>query len=62
MRQESRFIAAAQSNVGANGLMQIMPATAKWIAKQLEIDDFKPEKFMKLKPISILELRTFVLY
>ena len=49
MRQESRFIAAAKSNVGANGLMQIMPATAKWISKQLEIEDFKPEKIYEIE-------------
>jgi soluble lytic murein transglycosylase len=35
MRQESRFVDYARSGVGASGLMQIMPATAKWIARQL---------------------------
>lgn len=35
MRQESRFVDYARSGVGATGLMQIMPATAKWIANQL---------------------------
>ena len=35
MRQESRFIDYARSGVGAQGLMQIMPTTAKWIARQL---------------------------
>ncbi len=35
MRQESRFVAHARSRVGAQGLMQIMPATAAWIARQL---------------------------
>ena len=35
MRQESRFVDYARSSVGATGLMQIMPATAKWIANQL---------------------------
>ncbi|MDP2832612.1 MAG: transglycosylase SLT domain-containing protein [Pseudomonadota bacterium] len=35
MRQESRFVDYARSGVGASGLMQIMPATAKWIANRL---------------------------
>lgn len=40
MRQESRFINVARSNVGAAGLMQIMPATARWIAQRLGIKGF----------------------
>ena len=35
MRQESRFVEYARSVAGAQGLMQIMPATAKWISRQL---------------------------
>jgi soluble lytic murein transglycosylase len=35
LRQESRFIIPARSPVGAQGLMQVMPKTGKWVAKQL---------------------------
>jgi len=44
MRQESRFINVARSGVGASGLMQIMPATARWIANRLSIKGFDPSE------------------
>ena len=41
MRQESRFVSIAKSNVGASGLMQIMPATARWVARKLGMKNYR---------------------
>lgn len=35
IRQESRFVTTARSSVGAGGLMQVMPATAQWVANRI---------------------------
>ena len=44
MRQESRFIMDARSSAGAQGLMQLMPATARWVARKIGMDHYHPRQ------------------
>jgi len=47
-RQESRFVPDIVSSAGAMGLMQLMPGTARWVAKQLARSDFRPAHVTKV--------------
>jgi soluble lytic murein transglycosylase len=40
-RQESRFVSDIVSSAGAVGLMQLMPGTARWVAKRLAQTDYR---------------------
>jgi soluble lytic murein transglycosylase len=41
VRQESRFVSDARSNAGAEGLMQVMPRTARFVARKIGLRNYK---------------------
>ena len=48
VRQESRFVAQAKSSAGAQGLMQLMPATARWVARKIGYKEYSPARVTEL--------------
>lgn len=57
VRQESRFVAAARSGVGAQGLMQVMPATAKWVARRIGLAGYQPRQVGEVQTNVVLGTR-----
>jgi len=47
MRQESRFVVVARSSAGAQGLMQVMPGTAKYISKRMNLP-YSPNRLAEM--------------
>lgn len=49
IRVESSFRPSAVSPKGARGLMQIMPATGAWIAGEMNLADFHPDRLFEVE-------------
>lgn len=59
IRQESRFIVQARSSAGAGGLMQLMPATARWVAQKIGLKNWHWSKVTEVE--TNLSLGTYYL-
>ncbi|HET7199137.1 MAG TPA: transglycosylase SLT domain-containing protein [Burkholderiales bacterium] len=49
VRQESRFIAEARSEAGAAGLMQVMPRTARYVARKIGLRDYRAKSMTEVQ-------------
>jgi soluble lytic murein transglycosylase len=49
IRQESRFIEDARSGSGAQGLMQLLPATAGYVARRIGLQDYRPSQITEVE-------------
>lgn len=54
VRQESRFIADARSSAGASGLMQLMPSTARQVAKKIGMKGFHTSRLERPEVNAVL--------
>jgi soluble lytic murein transglycosylase len=49
VRQESRFITEARSEAGATGLMQVMPGTARYVARKIGLRDYRRKSMAEVQ-------------
>jgi soluble lytic murein transglycosylase len=49
VRQESRFNTDARSGAGAAGLMQVMPGTARYVAKRMGLRNYRPKNVTEIE-------------
>jgi soluble lytic murein transglycosylase len=49
IRQESRFMEDVRSNVGAIGLMQLMPATARFVAHRIGLENYRADRIADVR-------------
>lgn len=59
VRQESWFSPVARSSAGARGLMQLMPATANWVAHRIDMQNYTSDQITD--PATNLKLGSFYL-